>query len=81
MKHIARFVRFWYDFIVGDDWTIAVGVVVAVGSTAIVHRLGLPAWPVLPLVVVVGLFLSVYRVRRSQSVPSEVGSGSKGSGG
>jgi hypothetical protein len=25
--------RFWYDFIVGDDWKIAAGVVVAVGFT------------------------------------------------
>ena len=65
MKHIAAFGRFWYDFIVGDDWTVAVGVVVAVGLTAIVHRLGLPAWPVLPVVVATGLFWSVQRVRRT----------------
>jgi len=81
MKYIVRFVRFWYDFIVGDDWTIALGVVVAVCSTAIVHHLGLPAWPVLPLVVVVGLFLSVDRVRRSHRVPLDMGSGSKRSDG
>ena len=81
MKHIAQFGRFWYDFIVGDDWTIALGVVIAVGSTAVVHRIGLPAWPVLPLVVVVGLFLSVYRVRRSHRVPLDMGRGSKRSNG
>jgi len=65
MKHIAQFGRFWYDFIVGDDWTVAVAVIVAVGLTALVHRMGLPAWPVLPLVVVFGLFWSVERMRRA----------------
>ena len=29
MRFITSFVRFWYDFIVGDDWKIAVGVVIA----------------------------------------------------
>ena len=31
MKHLAAFGRFWYDFVVGDDWTIAAGVVAALG--------------------------------------------------
>jgi hypothetical protein len=33
---IARskgFARFWYDFFVGDDWTVAVGVVLALAAT------------------------------------------------
>jgi hypothetical protein len=35
---LARgFVRFWYDFIVGDDWRIAAGVVaVLAGGAALV---------------------------------------------
>jgi hypothetical protein len=28
MTFVTRFARFWYDFIVGDDWRLAVGVVV-----------------------------------------------------
>ena len=28
MKWLLQFGRFWYDFIVGDDWRIAVGVVI-----------------------------------------------------
>ena len=35
MRYIAAFGRFWYDFLVGDDWIIAVTVVVAVAVTAI----------------------------------------------
>ena len=29
MKFLKAFGEFWYDFIVGDDWKIAVGVLVA----------------------------------------------------
>jgi hypothetical protein len=29
MRFIKAFARFWYDFVVGDDWKIAAGVVVA----------------------------------------------------
>ena len=29
MKYIVGFGRFWWDFIVGDDWKIAAGVVLA----------------------------------------------------
>jgi hypothetical protein len=30
---LKAFGRFWYDFIVGDDWKIAVAVVIALGIT------------------------------------------------
>ena len=33
MKALRAFGRFWYDFIVGDDWKIAAGIVLAVGLT------------------------------------------------
>ena len=36
MTHVAAFGRFWWDFIVGDDWLAAAGVAVALGVTAIV---------------------------------------------
>jgi hypothetical protein len=34
MRFLTEFGRFWYDLLVGDDWKIAVSVVVAVGLTA-----------------------------------------------
>ena len=37
MTFVARFARFWFDFIVGDDWRLAVGVVVVLG---VVHAVG-----------------------------------------
>jgi hypothetical protein len=66
IKRFGAFARFWYDFIVGDDWTIAVGVVLAVAVTAAVASAGLPAWPVLPLVVLGGLAWSVNRAARTR---------------
>jgi hypothetical protein len=35
MRVVAAFARFWWDFIVGDDWRIAVGVVVVLGLGAL----------------------------------------------
>ncbi|HEV7526631.1 MAG TPA: hypothetical protein VGP92_16810 [Acidimicrobiia bacterium] len=67
MRWIVNFGRFWYDFIVGDDWTIAVGVVIAVAATAAVAHAGITAWPILPLVVVVGLAWSIARVARTRA--------------
>ena len=35
MKVIKAFGRFWYDFIIGDDWKIAVAVVSALAVLAV----------------------------------------------
>jgi hypothetical protein len=34
-RFVAGFLRFWWDFIVGDDWRIAAGVVVVLGVGAL----------------------------------------------
>lgn len=65
-KWLITFGRFWYDFIVGDDWTIAVGVVVAVALTALAAQAGLAAWAILPIMVTAGLTWSVARARARQ---------------
>jgi hypothetical protein len=62
---MKTFLRFWYDFIVGDDWTIAVGVVIALVVTALLAHNGMKsAWWLLPVVVAVGLSASVFRATR-----------------
>jgi hypothetical protein len=61
MSYMVRFMRFWYDFIVGDDWTVAVTVVVAVAATYTLAHRGWTAWWVLPLAVVGVLSISVLR--------------------
>ena len=35
MTLLRGFFRFWYDFIVGDDWRIALGVVLVLGAGAL----------------------------------------------
>ena len=34
MRYVMAFLRFWYDFLLGDDWKIAAGVVVTLLLTA-----------------------------------------------
>jgi hypothetical protein len=61
---ITVFLRFWYDFIVGDDWRIAVAVIAALALTYGVSRTSVPAWWVLPAAVAVLLPLSLWRAAR-----------------
>jgi hypothetical protein len=35
VKYVAAFGRFWWEFIVGDDWRVAAAVLVALGLGAI----------------------------------------------
>jgi len=60
-RRTVAFARFWYDFVVGDDWTIALGVVVALTVAHLLADNGVSAWFVLPLMVTVGLSASVLR--------------------
>ena len=62
MNPIARFAQFWYDFIVGDDWTISLAVVIALAITgAVAHEATKGIWFLLPLVIVVVLAASLWR--------------------
>lgn len=35
MRFVVGFFRFWYDFIVGDDWRIAAGIVAVLAPGAL----------------------------------------------
>ena len=61
MQYVVNFGRFWYDFIVGDDWMVAVGVVAALVVTALLARVGTEAWIIMPLAVAVVLAVSLWR--------------------
>jgi amino acid transporter len=37
---LRSFGRFWYDFIIGDDWKIAVAVVLALSALLVANVLG-----------------------------------------
>jgi hypothetical protein len=58
---IVGFGRFWYRFIVGDDWTVAAAVVIGLVATAILNSRGIPAWWLVPLIVVVTVGVSLRR--------------------
>ena len=61
MRYLRSFGRFWWDFIVGDDWRVAAGVVVALALTSLLTHEGVNAWWLLPVVVVLVLGLSLRR--------------------
>jgi hypothetical protein len=62
LRQLRAFGAFWYDFVVGDDWRVAVAVVLAFALTAGVAATGAPAWWVVPVLVVVLLPISLWRV-------------------
>lgn len=53
-----------WDFVVGDDWRTAAGVVIAIGATAALEGAGVTAWWLIPLAVVVLLVRSLLVARR-----------------
>jgi hypothetical protein len=64
---VRRFLKFWWDFIVGDDWRVAVGIVIGLGFTAVLATTSVPAWWVLPLDVAAVLWLSLRRAAERAS--------------
>jgi hypothetical protein len=64
LSALAGFGRFWYRFIVGDDWTIAATVVVMLAVIAALLRAGLEAWWLMPVVVIAVLGVSLRRAHQ-----------------
>jgi hypothetical protein len=60
---IIRAARAVWEFVVGDDPITALGVVVALGATALIAATGAAAWWVMPVAVPALLALSLRRVR------------------
>lgn len=59
VKWTRSFVLFWYDFVVGDDWRLAIGVIVGLGLTALLAQAtSAAAWWVTPLIVIPTLVAS-----------------------
>ncbi len=64
MKHLRSFARFWWNFIVGDDWRVAAGLAVGLVLTWYVTDRGTDAWWLLPIAVVLLLADSLWRSTR-----------------
>jgi uncharacterized membrane protein YfhO len=71
-RWLRTFGEFCYDFVIGDDWRVAVAVVAALAVTYGVATLSIAAWWVLPVAVMIVLPLSLWRVARA-SRPSSSG--------
>ena len=61
MSRLRAFGRFWWDFVVGDDWRVAAGVLVALVATKLLTSSGVNAWWLLPVAVVLLLAASLRR--------------------
>lgn len=64
ITRLRTFGAFWYDFVVGDDWRVALGVVAALATTYGVSQTSVPAWWIVPAAVLIVLPLSLWRVTR-----------------
>ena len=64
MSWIRRTLKGIWDFLVGDDWVTAAGVVVALGATSLIADATATAWWMMPVAVVSLLALSLRRAAR-----------------
>jgi hypothetical protein len=64
LRWLRAFGRFWYDFVVGDDWTVAATVVVALLATWLLRGAGMSAWWLLPAAAGAVVGLSLRRTMR-----------------
>lgn len=61
---LRGFGRFWYGFIIGDDWTVAATVAVALVVTWLLHTAAVAAWWLPPWAAVVVVGVSLRRAAR-----------------
>jgi len=61
---LQGFGRFWYRFIIGDDWTVAATVAAALVVTWLLHTAGVAAWWLPPLAAVAVVGASLRRTSR-----------------
>jgi hypothetical protein len=64
MNALRRAALAVWDFVVGDDWVVALGVVVAIALTALIANSTVSAWWVLPVAVALLLTDSLRRALR-----------------
>jgi len=65
VRWVGGFLFFWYDFIIGDDWRVAAGVVA--GFYAI-HALGVSSWWLMPVIVAIMLSSTLLEATRPVKV-------------
>jgi hypothetical protein len=66
MRRLRALGRFAYDFVIGDDWRLAAGVVLALTVTALIADTAVAAWWILPAAVATLLAGSVLKATRGR---------------
>ena len=64
LRGLVAFGKFWYGFIIGDDWTVAATVAAALAATWLLHTAAVAAWWLPPLAAVAAVGASLRRVSR-----------------
>jgi hypothetical protein len=67
MTRLESFIAAVWEFIVGDDWRTAFGVVLALALTALIATTTVAAWWIMPPSVIGLLGLSIRRAARQAS--------------
>jgi uncharacterized membrane protein len=65
VEALIAFGAFWYDFVIGDDWRMASGVVVAFALTGWLKSTDNASWVLVPSAVVAMLSYSLFRAIRA----------------
>jgi uncharacterized membrane protein len=67
IRWVGGFLFFWYDFIIGDDWRLAAGVVL---GFLVTHASGISGWWIMPAVVAALLGYTLHEAARPAKVNS-----------
>lgn len=59
MRYFIGFLRFWWDFVIGDDWRIAAGVAASLAAGALLVSRTTLSDTTISLVAVAGIFATV----------------------
>jgi uncharacterized membrane protein len=71
VKSIKAFGYFWYDFLIGDDLTGTLMVILALEATNLAFHSGANTWYVLPVVVALALLRNLWVTTSSKSIKAE----------
>jgi hypothetical protein len=62
MRRLRAFGQFWYDFVVGDDWRLALSGASALALCGLLSHLDVTSWWLVPAAVVGTLTLTLIRM-------------------
>jgi len=65
VSRLRAFGRFWWSFVVGDDWRVAAGIGAALALTWVLAEDGANPWWLLPIAVALLLAASLRSAARS----------------